>query len=254
MRFRSLSLPGSGGESAWPLGLMSCGFGVSGLIIPIAVAIVDAYGWRMGEICFGIGMFAIILPLSLLIRRRPEDYGLAPDGDTILSALPADFVSEHPIKRAKNDVGGPSIKTVLSSRAFWFIAIAMSAQMLVIQGVSTHVMPYLTSIGYSREIAGYVASGIPLASILGRFSFGWLGDRISNKKLAIFGFAILSLGMLCFANAASGLLIIGVFLLLFGTGFGGTNTMRSVLPRTYFGSKGYGMTLGRGWGWALSGA
>lgn len=226
------------------LGLMSCGFGFAGLLIPVAVAIVDRFGWRMGEIYFGIGVFVIILPLSLIVRRRPEDYGQLPDGDTVASEAPANFVSEHPIKQSGNDVGGPSVKKVLSSPAFWFIAIAMSAQHLIVGGVSTHVMPYLTSIGYSREIAGFVASGIPIASIMGRFTFGWLGDRMSNKKLAIFGFAILALGMLCFANAASSLFIIGIFLLLFGTGFGGTNTMRAVLPRTYFGSKGYGTTLG----------
>jgi sugar phosphate permease len=226
------------------LGLMSCGFGVSGLIIPVAVAIVDAYGWRMGEIYFGIGMFAIILPLSLLVRRRPEDYGLLPDGDTVVSEVPTGFVSEHPVKKAEKSGDGISLKRLLSSRAFWFIAIAMSAPHLIVGGVSTHVMPYLTSIGISRSVAGFVASGIPLASVLGRFSFGWLGDRINNKKLTVFGFTVLAIGMFCFANAASGLLIISIFLLLFGIGFGGTNTMRAVLPRTYFGSKSYGTSLG----------
>jgi sugar phosphate permease len=226
------------------LGLMSCGFGFSGLLIPVAVAIVDHFGWRMGEIYFGIGVFIVILPLSLLVRRRPEDFGLLPDGDTLVSEVPVKRAKENPVKKAGKNEGGPGVKRVLSSPAFWFIAIAMSAQHLIVGGVSTHVMPYLTSVGYSRGIASFVASGIPIASVLGRFSFGWLGDRISNKKLAIAGFTVLALGMFCFANAASGLLIIGIFLLLFGTGFGGTNTMRAVLPRTYFGSKGYGTTLG----------
>jgi MFS family permease len=226
------------------LGLMSCGFGFSGFIIPLAVLIVDKVGWRMGQIYFGIGMFAIILPLSLLIRRRPEDYGLLPDGDTAPSDAPSDNISEHPVNKAADGDRGISMMQVLSSRTFWFIAVAMSAQHLVAGGVSTHVMPYLSSIGYSREVAGFVASGIPIASVLGRFSFGWLGDRLSNKKLAIFGFAILAIGMLSFAYAVSGIFIIALFLLFFGIGFGGTNTMRAVLPRAYFGMKSYGTVLG----------
>ena len=225
------------------LGLMSCGFGFAGLLIPVAVWVVDRFGWRMGEIYFGIGMFIIILPLSLLVRRRPEDYGLLPDGDSVASEAPSNYVSEHSIKRATGDTG-ISVKQVLSSRTFWFIALAMSAQHLIVGGVSTHVMPYLTSIGISREVAGFVASGIPISSVLGRFSFGWLGDRISNKKLTVIGFIVLAIGIFSFANANGGMLIIGIFLLFFGIGFGGTNTMRAVMPRTYFGVKGYGTILG----------
>ncbi len=228
---------------SFALGLMSCGFGFSGLIIPLAVLVVDRFGWRLGEIYFGIGMFVIILPLSLLVRRRPEDYGLLPDGDTEAPPDAAAHAHEHPVQKADAEKGVP-VRQVLASRTFWFIAIAMSAQHLIVGGVSTHVMPYLSSIGISREVAGFVASGIPIASVLGRFSFGWLGDRMSNKKLTVFGFAILAGGMFCFANASAGLFIIGIFLLLFGTGFGGTNTMRAVLPRTYFGMKGYGTYLG----------
>lgn len=226
------------------LGLMSCGFGFSGLLIPVAVAVVDHSGWRMGEIFFGIGALIIILPLSLLVKRRPEEYGLLPDGDGVVTVSPIPTAIGHVSRKIEDKGKGRGIKKVLASPAFWFIAVAMSGQSLIIGGVSTHVMPYLTSIGYSRGVASFVASGVPIASILGRFSFGWLGDRMNNRKLTISGFAILALGMFCFANAASGLLIIGFFLLFFGIGFGGTNTMRAVLPRTYFGIRGYGTTLG----------
>ncbi len=226
------------------LGIMSCGFGFSGLLIPVAVAVVDAVGWRLGEIYFGVGMFLFIVPLSLLVRRRPEDYGLFPDGDLVATGVPSDLVSEHPVK--KDDAGGRgiSVKQALSSHIFWFIAVALAAQTMIVNSVSTHVMPYLNSIGYSREVAGFVSSGIPIASVLGRFSFGWLGDRINTKKLTIFGFAVLGIGMLSFAFAFWGVFIIVLFLLAFGIGFGGTNTMRAVLPRTYFGLKSYGTILG----------
>lgn len=226
------------------LGLMSCGFGFSGLLIPAAVAVVDAVGWRMGEIYFGIGMFLFIVPLSLLIRRRPADYGLFPDGALNAVEAPSNFLTEQPVKKDEDSGKGISIKQALSSRVFWFIAIALAAQTMVVNSVSTHVMPYLNSIGYSREVAGFVSSGIPISSVLGRFSFGWLGDRISTKKLTIFGFAILGIGMLSFAFAFWGLFIIILFLLAFGIGFGGTNTMRAVLPRAYFGLKSYGTILG----------
>ncbi len=222
------------------LGLMSCGWGFSGLLIPIVVWIVDKFGWRASQSYFGIGMFFFILPLSLIVRRRPEDYGMQPDGE-VTPAIPQ---AGQPVNKASTDSKGISTRQALSSRAFWIIAVTMAAQNMIVGSVSTHVMPYLTSIGYSREVAGFMASGIPMASILGRFSFGWLGDRISTKKLTIFGFGILALGMLSFAYAVWGLFVIAIFLLAFGIGFGGTNTMRAVLPQTYFGIKSYGTILG----------
>ncbi len=220
------------------LGLMSCGWGVSGLLIPVVVWVVDKFGWRASQVYFGIGMFLFILPFSLIVRRRPEDYGMQPDGDSSLAVS-----DERPVSKATGSKG-ISTRQAFGSRAFWIIAVTMAAQNMIVSSVSTHVMPYLTSVGYSREVAGFMASGIPLASIIGRFGFGWLGDRVSTKKLTIFGFGILALGMISFAYALWGLFIIAVFLLTFGIGFGGINTMRAVLPQTYFGIKSYGTILG----------
>ena len=41
----------------------------------------DRLGWRVTVVIIGVAILAINLPLSLLIRNRPEDYGLLPDGD-----------------------------------------------------------------------------------------------------------------------------------------------------------------------------
>ena len=63
------------------LGIMGSGFGASGLAIPLIVNWVDTYGWRATVIGLGLGMWLICLPLGLLLRDRPEDMGLLPDGD-----------------------------------------------------------------------------------------------------------------------------------------------------------------------------
>ena len=225
------------------MGLMVSGFGMSGIVVVPATMIIDSAGWRLGMFYFGIGVFAVVLPLSLFIRNHPEDYGLLPDGDTIqMESVTAEH-SAHgaPGKKADKSI---SVKQALSSRSFWIIALALSAQHLVAGGVITHVMPYLSSLGYSREIGSLVAAAIPLTSIAGRFGFGWLSDRIKNKFLTMFGFVLMTLGLASFAFVAGGPLVIVLFLLLFTIGFGGTNTMRAILPRTYFGFKGYGTYVG----------
>ena len=41
----------------------------------------ERLGWRLTVVIIGIAILVVNLPLSLLIRNRPEDYGLLPDGD-----------------------------------------------------------------------------------------------------------------------------------------------------------------------------
>ena len=66
-----------------------------------------------------------------------------------------------------------------------------------------------------------------------------------KKRLAAFGFGMLSMGLLLFGVLAWGQSWFLVpFLIPFGIGFGGTNTMRAVLPREYFGAKNFGTILG----------
>jgi sugar phosphate permease len=225
------------------MGIMVSGFGSSGLVVVPATMIIDSFGWRTGMLYFAIGTFLVCIPLSLTIRNRPEDYGLLPDGDTVVNQVSASQPAGHGSHGRKTDKG-VSVMQAVRSRNFWLVALALSAQHLVAGGVITHVMPYLSSLGYSREFGSYIAAAIPLTSIIGRFGFGWLSDRVKNRLLTMIGFALITAGMVCFAFAVGGILFLLLFLLFFTIGFGGTNTMRAILPRTYFGFRGYGTYVG----------
>ncbi|MFH0847397.1 MAG: MFS transporter, partial [Chloroflexota bacterium] len=221
------------------MGIMVSGFGSSGLVVVPATRVIDTFGWRNGMTFFAIGVFIIVIPLSLVVRDNPEHYGLLPDGDTAPHQTTEEHHSRH--RKAGNSVG---VRQALSSRIFWLIALAMSAQHLIVGGVITHVMPYLSSIGYSRNVGSLVAAGIPLTSVIGRFGFGWLSDRLGNRQLTMVGFLLMFFGMVCFAFAVGGAFLLILFLIIFSIGFGGTNTMRAILPRRYFGFIGYGTYIG----------
>ncbi|MFH1639644.1 MAG: MFS transporter [Chloroflexota bacterium] len=222
------------------MGIMVCGFGCSGFIVPTVVWMVDTLGWRTALTYFGVGMFLIILPLSLAVRGRPEKYGLLPDGDVSIPASSGSNVSP-----AKTEGKNISARVIFTSRTFWHIALAFSAQHMIVGAVITHIMPYLGSVGIDRALAGVVTTFVPLASIVGRFGFGWLSDRMKNKRLAVAGFALMGLGMFFLSYASPGAMwVLVLFLFFFGIGFGGTNTMRAILPREYFGMKNFGTILG----------
>jgi len=221
-------------------GIVMCGYGFSGLTIPVIVKLVDMYEWRMAIVIIALGVLAIVLPLSLLIRHKPEQYGYLPDGKedntaTLDESLP-------PIQTDRVDIG---TKQALKSRVFWHISLPLMVQSTLLSAVVTHVMPYLSSIGITRSIAGLIASAIPLISISGRLGFGWAGDKFEKRRITTVAFTMVSLGMLCFGCVSTGgTWLLVPFIIIFGIGYGGMNTLRVTLVREYFGRSSFGTIHG----------
>jgi MFS family permease len=106
-------------------------------------------------------------------------------------------------------------------------------------------MPYLSSVGINRTTSSLVASALPLASILGRLGFGWVGDRLKKKRLSVAGFVIMGFGLIFFDCAYSGQAwLLTLFLIFFGIGWGGNVTMRAALLRECFGRERFGTIFG----------
>jgi OFA family oxalate/formate antiporter-like MFS transporter len=220
-------------------GIMICGYGFSGLLIPVIVNLIDAYKWRMTLAILTIGLLAVCLPLSLLVRHKPEQYGYLPDGEVSNIEISDDLNKAQTVEA---DVGA---KQAIKSRTFWHIAVALMCQFIILSAVITHVMPYLTDIGFTRATAGLVAAGIPLASIAGRLGLGWLGDKVDTRRVAAGAFAMMGLGLLCFGFiSAEDTWLIVPFLIIFGIGYGGNNTLRASLIREFFGRSRFGTIHG----------
>jgi len=221
-------------------GIALSGFGFGGILIPTMVKLIDSYGWRTTMVILAVGMLIIVLPLSLLYRRKPEQYGYVLDGEAEGPATAGKLLAPSAV--AQVDV---KTKQAIRTGAFWIMTLAFTAHMVVVQAVITHVMPYLSSIGIARATSGLVASGVPLVSIAGRLGLGWLGDKMDRRLVAAGCLAMMGLGLLCFGCASSvGIWLLVPFLIFFGVGYGGSNTQRTSLPREYFGRASFGTLFG----------
>ncbi len=225
-------------------GITICGYGSSGLLVPLVVRLVDLYDWRIAIVILGIGMLIIGLPLSLLLRHKPEQYGYLPDGEKGGGTAFSEGSLELPPKAASITAW-----QAMRTRSFWFIVLAVMPQFIAMPAVITHVMPYLSSTGMARTMSGLVATAIPLLSIGGRFGFGWFSDKYVPKRLSAFALVMLTLGLICFEFVSPGrnwLLV--PFLVLLGLGYGGINTMVGILLREHFGRGNFGTIIGFAWG------
>ena len=224
--------------------IVSAGFGFGGLMVPIIVWLVDNYGWRQAEFILGIGVLLLILPLSLLFRSKPEDYGYLPDGET-RKDLPSNMVIEPQADASSSyeeiEISG---KQAIRNRTFWHLSVAFLLHHMVMSSVTTHVMPYLSNIGFAKSRSSLVATGIPLVSVVGRLGFGWAGDKYERRKLAAISFILVSIGLICFDFTTTAAWLTIPFLLLIGLGHGGCCVLRPALTREFFGKKHYGMIFG----------
>ena len=101
---------------------------IGGLTLPILVASIETFGWRDMLMATGIGFWLIGFPATLIMRKRPEEYGMLPDGasretNPINNASSTKFntIREHTI----------SMRQAIKLRFFWQLAIVTSLGQLV---------------------------------------------------------------------------------------------------------------------------
>ena len=168
------------------MGFVACGFGAGGVLIPLVVWLTDLYQWRTTLVILGLAMWALGIPLSFVIRHRPEQSGYLPDGD----------ISTKPDAGQESESTGEEtdFKKALKQRSLWTIGIADAIRIMIALAVITHIMPYLSSIGMSRAGAAWIATSVPLLSIIGRFGFGWLGDVFDKRHVLAAAYCLFGLG------------------------------------------------------------
>ncbi len=217
------------------LGLMACGYGAGGAMIPLMVWLIDEFHWRTALLLVGLGMWALGIPVSLVFRDAPRV-----PGDDRQEGDPSGPQGDMERGNREREVPfGSSFK----DRDFWYLNVAEALRMIALTGVVTHAMPYFGSLGMSRDKAGLVAAALPIASIAGRFGFGWLSDHVDKRYVMILSYGFMAAGLLALTQAHRALFL-APFLLLFSPGFGGCMIVRGAMLREYFGVGSFGRLLG----------
>lgn len=214
------------------MGLLSAGFGASGLFVPVVVWLIDTQDWRGALIILALILLIGGIPLSFVLRTRPETYGYLPDG-----AKATGEDSEPP-----PEING-NFREILKTGSFWYINITEGLRLMALAAVVIHIMPYLSTLGFPRTKAGYIAAGMPLISLLGRFALGWLGDIYDKRLIIAWGHGFMAAGIIALLFVANEFALF-LFLLLFSVGFGGIAALRGAMIREYYGRESFGKFIG----------
>lgn len=229
------------------LALMLTGFGLSGALVPVMVWLIDQSGWRDTMFFMGIVLWLIGIPIALLMRHRPEQYGLLPDGETPQAEGSATEESNAIAKPSGVEAWPPEIdftaREALRTRAFWFISLTYSIQVLASSAIFVHLITYLTTLDISRSIGALAVTGMTLTSLVGRLGFGWLGDIRDKRHLLVVTLSLQCIGVLILANITSPWHLIP-FLIAYSPAYGGPIPLRPAIIGEYFGRTSFGAIQG----------
>ena len=225
------------------LALVSTFRPVSGAInIQIISLIAIRFGWRAAYRYLGVLSLILVAPIGLMMRHRPEDIGLLPDGARRQEPAP---VSQGSLGQSSGRDAEFSwtLREALRTRAFWLVAITVSIGTLTAGTVGFSLVPYLVDdVGLSKgTAAGVLSLGTVLA--LGNLGWGMLADLITPRRCFVLSLVAAGGAVLYLTTVNSLVMALG-FALLFGLTSDAEDLLYSMMLAEYFGRNSYGTILG----------
>jgi MFS family permease len=220
------------------------GVGVGSIILlPWLQGFIERSGWRAACWALSILVLVLLAPLNLLLRRRPEDLGLQPDGGASSSG-PAGSVS-NVVDQAWAAVDWTLARAVRTAR-FWWIAIGYFSGLFCWYAVQVHQTKYLVEIGFSPTDAAWALGFVSLAGIPGQIALGHLSDRIGREwvwAVGSLGFTLCYLVLLLLPHSPTPALLYLMVASQGVLGYGLTSVIGAI-PAEIFEGRHYGSIFG----------
>ena len=228
------------------MGIAFAGVGVGSVtLLPLVQLLIEGAGWRAACVTLGILVLVVLAPINLLVRKRPEDIGLQPDGDGAPSAAAAARQAENIVDAAWASVDWTLGRAMATTR-FWWIALGYFCALYAWYAVQVHQTKYLVEIGYSPVVAAWALGLVSLAGIPGQIVLGHVSDRIGREWAWIigsFGFVICYLALILLQQAQTPLLLYTMVIAQGLLGYGLTSVLGAIVLEIFQGKQ-YGSIFG----------
>ncbi|MDQ4076586.1 MAG: MFS transporter [Chloroflexota bacterium] len=211
---------------------IAAGF-ASTIFLPLTGWLVEIRGWRAALVVLAILLGVTTIPAhALLLRRRPEDLGLSPDG-----RCNAVDIGSATTERQTSE-GTP--REVVRDHSFRWMTLAFFLHTLALIAISVHLIAYLTERGDGATFAATVAGLIGAAQVTARIVTTLLDRRVSLITLTAIVFFLQAVALVILVTWHHTAGVIAAVILL-GMGRGAVTLIRPSLiidlyGRAYFGA------------------
>ena len=213
------------------------GMRVGNAVIPLMVAVViAARGWPDGFRALAVVFLVFgIVPALLLMRRRPEDMGLHPDGDP----------PPTPEQRRAAALLDPAwtLRAALRTRAYWLVGAAFALAIFGNGAINFHQIPHLVDRGLTTTQAALILTVMSIAGAGGGLFGGVVASRLRSRWTMAVSLVFQSSGVLLLLAVNSfGMALL--YALWYGVFFGVMVTQLQVVYAEYFGRLQLGLIRG----------
>jgi len=214
------------------------GVGVGAIVIlPWLQSIILGEGWRASCVAMGLLVLLVLGPLNLLVRGRPQEIGLLPDGDVRTGGGMA--------KRTVSNIVDPAwaatewtLARALRSGRFWWLAAGFTCALFAWYAVQVHQTKYLVEVGFTPLAAAWGLGLVSVVAIPGQIGLGALSDRIGREwvwTVGCAGFAICYAALIALEKGPS-VWLLWVMLISQGTlGYALTSVMGPIVAEIFEG-------------------
>jgi MFS family permease len=173
------------------IGIASMGQGVGALMmVPLTQLLIDHIGWRWTYVVTGSMLLLVLLPANALFqRRKPQDVGQFPDGDTTAHAEISGRHSQHAGERDW------TLRQAVRSFPFWCITLGHLALGTALFLINTHAIAHFVAVGYEKLAASFYFGLIGFIRIGATIIWGSLSDRLGRSNAYAVATLVTALGV-----------------------------------------------------------
>lgn len=206
--------------------------------VPWLQRTLEVTDWRVVWLMLAAAIGLVLLPITWsLMRNRPEDFGLYPDGRK-LSAEEANAEAEALLLERNY-----SLKEAMRTAIFWVFVIARLLTPAWATGLILHQISIFHDLGHSAQVAAQTYSMLAFFSAVSSLAFGVLVDRIRPGIVMVLELGALML-MLVMAMVMTETWMLVIYAMAFGVAMGSGGVFDGAVWPNLFGRKSQGEIRG----------
>ena len=225
-------------KRVFAVGMTTVGIAVGQMLLPPVVALFMAeYGWRSSYVLLAIVQWVVAIPAVLFLRTKPKE-----SPSNLLNQSGGATLATNPtigLKQSRKWSPGEVIRTV----PFWMFSIIGFVTAAGFYIVLVHLVAYAIDTGIKPTDAALILTFINVGLICAQFLVWNLTTKLSSRFTIMILLAIQALAIFLLMGT-QGFTILIVLGLIYGFGFGGSNTVRLSMVSEIFGTHSAGSILG----------
>ncbi len=166
-------------KRATAIGITAAGASVGGLIlVPFTTYLIQLLDWRYSWAILGTMIIVLVLPVAyFVLRNKPEDMGLLPDGDE----APKGSGSQRP--RPKGPLEVDQWRHAFRSLPMWQLCATYSVCGFTTLIMAFHFVPNAVESGFSPATAATAFGVLSAMNTIGVLIVGPIADKVGNRTL-----------------------------------------------------------------------